>query len=163
MCNVLLLVMASFCPRVVTVIPTSSSLLHARGESWRAIAAEHKETMNNSPEAKNVLISLSIATAPFYSFNALRANESSSDQVCVCVCVWEREREREKEWIRSLFSPVQVVSKRTNRPGLGRGRGRGRGRGLFRGGMMMGFNPYMGGYFVPQVPYRGRGRGYRWV
>ena len=40
-----------------------------------------------------------------------------------------------------------------------RGRGRGRGRGMR--GMMMGFNPYMGGY-VAMMPIRGRGRGFRY-
>ena len=55
----------------------------------------------------------------------------------------------------------QVTAKRTNKPGLNRGRGRGRGRGMFRGGMMMGFNPYFGGYMV-RMPSRGRGRGFRY-
>ncbi|XP_003384742.1 PREDICTED: polyadenylate-binding protein 2-like [Amphimedon queenslandica] len=63
----------------------------------------------------------------------------------------------------SLFRgrQIKVTAKRTNRPGLAvtnRGR-RGRGRGM-RGGMMMGFNPYMGGY-IPMMPFRGRGRGFR--
>lgn len=31
------------------------------------------------------------------------------------------------------------------------------------GGMMMGFNPYMGGYFMQPMPVRGRGRGFRYV
>lgn len=65
----------------------------------------------------------------------------------------------------SLFRgrQIKVTAKRTNRPGLtttNRGRGRGRGRGFRGGGMMMGFNPYLGGYVVP-MPYRGRGRSFR--
>jgi polyadenylate-binding protein 2 len=63
----------------------------------------------------------------------------------------------------SLFRgrQIKVTAKRTNRPGLtttNRGRGRGRGRGM-RGGMMMGYNPLMGGYITVIPSYRGRGRG----